>query len=174
MSAAWKSTSAMKKSRLARIAATFEATFSRDAGSLVPPPGKLRSMRAEIKRRIDDLAEEGRLSPEQRAEIRAAWDAFEADYAQAMAEATARAIPEEMVRVGLPYVRALLAAHRIDDAVSVNGRIAPWADRDMRAAWSAALVYTALGQAEAATNALERARQLAGERNLRDVIAVKN
>jgi len=95
-------------------------------------------------------------------------------YAQAMAEATARAIPEEMVRVGLPYVRALLAAHRIDDAVSVNGRIAPWADRDMRAAWSAALVYTALGQAEAATNALERARQLAGERNLRDVVAVEN
>jgi len=95
-------------------------------------------------------------------------------YAQAMAGVTARAIPEEMVRVGLPYVRALLAAHRVDEAVSVNGRIAPWADTDMRAAWSAALVYTALGQADAAANALERARQLAGERNLRDVVTVKN
>lgn len=65
---------------------TLEATFSRDAGSLVPPPGKLRSMRADIKRRIDDLAEEGRLSAEQRVEIRAAWDAFEADYAQALTD----------------------------------------------------------------------------------------
>jgi len=63
---------------------TLEATFSRDAGSLVPPPTKLKSLRAEIKRRIDDLAAEGRLSFEQRNELRSAWDAFEADYIQAM------------------------------------------------------------------------------------------
>ncbi|MEO9227806.1 MAG: FtsK/SpoIIIE domain-containing protein [Devosia sp.] len=65
---------------------TLEATFSRDTGSLVPPPTRLRSLRAEIKRRIDDLAAEGRLSPEQRSELRAAWDAFETDYIQAMAD----------------------------------------------------------------------------------------
>ena len=63
---------------------TLEATFSRDAGSLVPPPNKMRSLRAEIKRHIDELAEEGRLSHEQRDELRAAWDAFEADYIQAL------------------------------------------------------------------------------------------
>jgi len=96
------------------------------------------------------------------------------DYAQAMAAVNERAIPGEMVRVGLPYVRALVAARRIDEAVSVNGRIAPWAERDMRAAWSAALVYTALGQKGAATDALERARQLAGERSIRDVVTLKN
>ena len=95
-------------------------------------------------------------------------------YAQAMAAATTRAIPDEMVRVGLPYVRVLIAARRIDEAVSVNGRIAPWADRDMRAAWSEALVYTALGQADAASGALERTRRLAGERNIRDVITMAN
>ena len=94
------------------------------------------------------------------------------DYAQAMAVATQDAIPEEMARVGLPYVRALVAARRIDEAVSVNGRIAPWAERDMRAAWSAALVYTALGQNGAAADALERARQLAGERNISDVVTI--
>jgi DNA-binding winged helix-turn-helix (wHTH) protein len=92
-------------------------------------------------------------------------------YAQAMAGAAARAIPEEMVRVGLSYVRQLVAAHRLDEAVSVNGRIAPWADRDMRAAWSEALVYSALGREAAATAALERARRLAGERNVSDVVA---
>lgn len=63
---------------------TLEATFSRDAGSLVPPANKLRSLRAEIKDRIKDLAAEGRLTKEQRDELRAAWDVFEADYLLAM------------------------------------------------------------------------------------------
>jgi len=64
--------------------ATLEATFSRDAGSLAPPPAKLRSLRAEIKRRIDDLADEGRLSTEQRDILRGAWKTFEEDYIKAI------------------------------------------------------------------------------------------
>ncbi|MBO9661823.1 winged helix-turn-helix domain-containing protein [Dokdonella sp.] len=95
-------------------------------------------------------------------------------FADAMARATARAIPEEMVRVGLPYVRELLAAGRLDEAASVNGRIAPWAGRDMRAAWSEALVYSALGRAAAAATALERARSLAGERSVSEVISARH
>ncbi|HEY6942761.1 hypothetical protein, partial [Dokdonella sp.] len=87
-------------------------------------------------------------------------------YADAMARATARAVPEELVRVGLPYVRALLAAGRVDEAGSVHGRIAAWADRDLRAAASAALVYHALGQPTQADGALARARELAGERSI--------
>lgn len=67
-----------------RDTATLEATFSRDAGSLVPPPAKLKSLRAEIKRRIDDLTNEGRLSLEQRDILRSAWSAFEADYIKAV------------------------------------------------------------------------------------------
>ncbi|MEB0114278.1 FtsK/SpoIIIE domain-containing protein [Variovorax sp. RTB1] len=63
---------------------TLEATFSSDAGSLVPPAGKLKSQRQEIKRRIDELADQGRLSQEQRGAIREAWDQFEDDYAKAM------------------------------------------------------------------------------------------
>lgn len=63
---------------------TLEATFSRDAGSLVPPANKLRSLRAEIKDRIKELAAEGRLTKDQRDELRAAWDVFEADYLLAM------------------------------------------------------------------------------------------
>jgi DNA segregation ATPase FtsK/SpoIIIE, S-DNA-T family len=64
--------------------ATLEATFSRDAGSLVPPPAKLRSLRAEIKRRIEDLSDEGRLSAEQRDILRGAWKSFEEDYIKAI------------------------------------------------------------------------------------------
>lgn len=72
--------------------ATWEATYSRDAGSLVPPPNKLKSMRADIKRRMDELASEGRLSKEQRDELRVAWDTFEVDYIQAL---------EDFIHIGL-------------------------------------------------------------------------
>lgn len=63
---------------------SLEASYSRDAGSLVPPPNKLRSLRADIKRRIEELASDGRLSAEQRNEIRAAWNVFEEDYIKAL------------------------------------------------------------------------------------------
>jgi S-DNA-T family DNA segregation ATPase FtsK/SpoIIIE len=71
---------------------TLEATYSRDAGSLVPQASKLRSLRAEIKRRIDELASEGRIGPEQKTELRTAWDAFEDNYAKAL---------DDFIRVGL-------------------------------------------------------------------------
>lgn len=63
---------------------TLEATYSTDAGSLVPAANKLRSMRADIKARIKELAEEGRLTEPHR--VRSAWDAFEADYIKAMGD----------------------------------------------------------------------------------------
>lgn len=63
---------------------TLEATFARDAGSLVPPPNKLRSLRADIKGQIKALADEGRLTAQQRDEIREAWCKFEEDYNLAM------------------------------------------------------------------------------------------
>jgi len=62
---------------------TLEATYSRDAGSLVPPANRMPSMRLDIKKRVNDLFAEGRLTKEQRDELRVAWDAFEADYNQA-------------------------------------------------------------------------------------------
>lgn len=71
---------------------TLEATYSTDAGSLVPAANKLRSLRHEIKTRIKDLADEGRLSPTQRDEVRASWDRFEEDYIKAM---------EDFVSIGL-------------------------------------------------------------------------
>ena len=69
---------------------TLEATYSTDAGSLVPAANKLRSLRADIKARIKDLSDEGRLTEPQR--VRSAWDAFEADYIKAM---------EDFVNTGL-------------------------------------------------------------------------
>lgn len=71
---------------------TLEATFSRDAGSLVPPATRLPSMRMDIKRRINDLFNDGRLTKDQRDELRAAWDVFEADYIKAM---------DDFIKIGL-------------------------------------------------------------------------
>jgi S-DNA-T family DNA segregation ATPase FtsK/SpoIIIE len=71
---------------------TLEATYSTDAGSLVPASNKLRSLRHEIKTRIKELADEGRLNPSQRDEVQASWDKFEGDYIEAM---------EDFVSIGL-------------------------------------------------------------------------
>jgi tetratricopeptide (TPR) repeat protein len=96
-------------------------------------------------------------------------DAALARYGDAMTAVARRGVPEDMVAVGLPYVRNLIAAGRVDEAVSVNGRIASWADRDARAAAAEALVYKALKKTTAADAAFERARRLAGERVLPDL-----
>lgn len=89
---------------------TLEATFSRDAGSLVPPPAKLRSQRADIKARIKELAEQGRLTPEQRDILRAAWDEFEADYIKAMDDFISVGLHGEAVMRQAESFAALLRA----------------------------------------------------------------
>lgn len=97
---------------------TLEATFSSDAGSLVPPAGKLKSMRQEIKRRIEDLASQGRLTPEQREAVREAWDRFEVDYSKAMEDFIAFGLHGEAVqRQADSYAELLraLAAHARGD-----------------------------------------------------------
>jgi S-DNA-T family DNA segregation ATPase FtsK/SpoIIIE len=63
---------------------TLEATFSSDSGSLVPSASKLSSLRAEIKRRTDQLRNKGWLNDDQHQEIRGAWKTFEESYAQAL------------------------------------------------------------------------------------------
>lgn len=89
---------------------TLEATFSRDAGSLVPPANKLRSLRAEIKDRVKELAAEGRLTKEQRDELRAAWDVFEADYILAMKDFIETGLQGEAVMRQAESFAALLNA----------------------------------------------------------------
>lgn len=90
-------------------------------------------------------------------------------HAAAMAAATARGVPDEIVGVGLAYVRALIAAGRLDEAASVNGRTAAYADRDPRAALIEALVYAALGRHAEADEAFSRVRKLAGERTFAEL-----
>lgn len=88
---------------------SLEATFARDAGSLVPPSNRLRSQRSEIKRRIQELSDTGRLKPEQRDEIRIAWDKFEEDYNQAMLEFIEKGLHGEAIMQQAESFSALLS-----------------------------------------------------------------
>ncbi len=76
---------------------TLEATYSTDAGSLVPAANKLRSLRYEIKGRIQDLTEGGYLTLSQRDEIKASWDKFEEDYIKAMGDFVSTGLHGEAV-----------------------------------------------------------------------------
>ena len=87
-------------------------------------------------------------------------------YAQAMASAERLGVPEDIVVVGEAYVTALIENGHVDQASAIIGRMAQWADKDMRVAWAQAAVYNALHQPDASRLALEGARQLAGERSL--------
>lgn len=90
--------------------ATLEATFSRDAGSLVPPATRLPSMRLNIKRRINDLFDDGRLTKDQRDELRSAWGTFEADYIKAMDDFISYGLHGEAVMRQAESFAALLRA----------------------------------------------------------------
>lgn len=87
---------------------TLEATFQRDAGSLVPAPAKMRSLRAEIKRRIDELHEQGKLAAEQRDLIRTAWKTFEDDYNKALEDFVSTGLHGEAVMRQAESFSALL------------------------------------------------------------------
>jgi len=137
------------------------------AGQNAAADAQLTQMRAWSEKQSDEHVHfELALAEADQAAARGAGADALAAYGAAMSTATRRGVPAEIVAVGAPYVRALLAAGHIDEAVSVNGRIAPWADRDPRAAAAEASIYKTLKQSTAADAALERARRLAGERLL--------
>ena len=97
-----------------------------------------------------------------------AWSAQRRDEAlRACADAVQRAeqlaIPEDLVAVSAAYADALIEIGHLDEARSIAGRIATWADRDRRAAWTEVRLFRALGLAEAERGARVAAVRLGGE-----------
>ena len=76
---------------------SLEATYSTDTGSLVPAVNKLRSFRYEIRTRIKELSDDGRLTSTQRDEVKGAWDRFEDDYIMAMKDFVSTGLHGEAV-----------------------------------------------------------------------------
>ena len=97
-----------------------------------------------------------------------AWSAQRRDEAlRACADAVQRAeqlaIPEDLVAASAAYADALIEIGHLDEARSIAGRIATWADRDRRAAWTEVRLFRALGLAEAERGARVAAVRLGGE-----------
>lgn len=79
---------------------------------------------------------------------------------------SAGAIPDDVVEVIQPYAALLVRDGRLDQARALSARIAPWSERDLRAATVLVQINSAPGRSEARQSAEQRALQLAGERRL--------
>jgi DNA-binding winged helix-turn-helix (wHTH) protein/tetratricopeptide (TPR) repeat protein len=84
-------------------------------------------------------------------------------YAAAFERAGKLNVPDDVVAAGAPYVEALIDASHLDDARAIAGRLAPWAERDLRAAWAQVRLYRALDRPDAERSALTAATRLAGD-----------
>ena len=90
-------------------------------------------------------------------------DAALQGYAAAFERAGKLNVPEDLVAAGAPYVEALIDASHLDDARAIAGRLAPWTDRDLRAAWTQVRLYRALDRPDAERTAFAAATRLAGD-----------
>lgn len=94
------------------------------------------------------------------------WDDSKTAYESALADAEAMGVPDDLVEVAHSYALALLIQGDTGQAQSVAGRIAPWAERDLRAAEAQARLFRALNQPQAWQQANRRVADLAGERRI--------
>jgi DNA-binding winged helix-turn-helix (wHTH) protein/tetratricopeptide (TPR) repeat protein len=93
-----------------------------------------------------------------------------ARYEAALQAADRIGVPRDIARVAASYGHALIRAGWLERAATVTGRLAAWADRDFDCALVQARLHQALGQAGPWREALERARDLAGERGLPEAL----
>jgi DNA-binding winged helix-turn-helix (wHTH) protein/tetratricopeptide (TPR) repeat protein len=94
-------------------------------------------------------------------------DAARAHFAAALAHADADGDVDRRIAVLTDWSAALLRRGELDQATELAGRIAPYIERDYRAARAAALYYRAIGDAHLQAAAESRLRALAGEREAR-------
>jgi DNA-binding winged helix-turn-helix (wHTH) protein/tetratricopeptide (TPR) repeat protein len=95
-------------------------------------------------------------------------DAALQGFAAALQRAEKLDVPDALVAAGAPYIDALIDASHLDEARAIAGRLAQWADRDLRAAWAQVRLYRALDRPDAERNALASAERLAGDGVLPD------
>lgn len=91
-------------------------------------------------------------------------------FAATLVHADEEGVPANIVQVALAYGTALIADGRAGEAGAVVGRLAAMNDSHFESALLEVRLYQALGQAGPWRRALERARRLAGERNLPDTL----
>jgi DNA-binding winged helix-turn-helix (wHTH) protein/tetratricopeptide (TPR) repeat protein len=85
-------------------------------------------------------------------------------FADAMVRTERVGIPSDVVEVASRYLFALIASGKLDQAGAIGGKVAAYADRDLRAATSLAGLYHAMDRTDAWRTASANAVRLAGER----------
>lgn len=87
-------------------------------------------------------------------------------YEEALRIAVGESVPADIATIVTSYGAALIEDGRLDRASAVIGQVARWSEHDFACAVVQARLYRALGQREAWRLAVDRARRLAGERQL--------
>ncbi|MBN8727919.1 MAG: winged helix-turn-helix domain-containing protein [Xanthomonadales bacterium] len=87
-------------------------------------------------------------------------------FADAFEQAEGLSIPDDLVQVAEPYALALIGIGQVDRASTVVGRVAAWAEHDVRAAWAQAQLYRAQARPSAWERTTEQVLRLAGQRAL--------
>jgi DNA-binding winged helix-turn-helix (wHTH) protein/tetratricopeptide (TPR) repeat protein len=100
-----------------------------------------------------------------RTQLRGDAEATLAAYAQALAAADRDGTPDRRIDASRFYLQQLVARRELDRASAVAGDIAPYADRDFRAARALAQLYRALDDQALLAQANARVKALAGERD---------
>ena len=120
----------------------------------------------------DDPATEARNAPTLalaravRTQGRGNAEATLAAYAQALAAADRDGTPDVVVDASRFYLPQLIARREFDRASAIAGAIAPYAERDFRAARALAQLYRALDDQALLAQANARVKALAGERDV--------
>ncbi|HVT33369.1 MAG TPA: winged helix-turn-helix domain-containing protein [Rhodanobacteraceae bacterium] len=87
-------------------------------------------------------------------------------FARALEIADRDGVPSEVAEVAISYARWLIGQGRLDEASALAGRTAAWAGSDFDCALLQVAILHAWGRAEPWREALDRARALAGEREV--------
>jgi DNA-binding winged helix-turn-helix (wHTH) protein/tetratricopeptide (TPR) repeat protein len=132
-----------------------------DAATAAEMGGRLRELAKTAN--DDEIALDAVLDAVAEAAAAERRDAALQGYAAAFERAGKLNVPEDIVAAGAPYVAALIDASHLDDARAIAGRLAPWAERDLRAAWAQVRLYRALDRPDAERTALAVATRLAGD-----------
>lgn len=96
----------------------------------------------------------------------AANDGAEAAFLDARRSAEQAGVAKDIAAVVIAQARVLIAADDLPRAAEAAGQLARWSDRDFDCALLQVSLYHALGQREAWSTSLARARGLAGERRI--------
>jgi DNA-binding winged helix-turn-helix (wHTH) protein/tetratricopeptide (TPR) repeat protein len=92
-------------------------------------------------------------------------------YARALEIADRDGVPSEVAEVAISYARWLIGQGRLDEASALAGRTAAWAGSDFDCALLQVAILHAWGRAGPWREALDRARSLAGEREVPAALA---